>query len=80
MIPPLNAALQVVNRVGAMNRDLHRWLQIIERALKGPFIGQQSQETFVIRDGEYGIHVKRLTLDGKERATIEGSSRLVICG
>lgn len=80
MIPPLDQLLQIASPGGHVGPAFHRWLQEVERALRGPFIGQQRPRSFTIFDGEYGVHGKRLELDTGDRATILGSGRLVICG
>jgi hypothetical protein len=80
MIPLLNSALSVASGDGRISRDFHRWLDLVRRALHGPFVGQQATGSVVIRDGEGAVQVKRLLLQSNERLTIEGSGRLVICG
>jgi hypothetical protein len=48
--------------------------------VSAPFTGSQAPGSFTIADGQFGLHGKRLTLTGVQRATVEGSGRLTICG
>jgi hypothetical protein len=81
MIPLLHQSLRISDRDGGIGRDFHRWLQLIVQAVSSTFIGDQAPgRSYVIKDGQFGLHGKRLTMASKERLTIEGSGRLVICG
>lgn len=83
MISPLNEFLRIADSGGQIAREFHRWLQQLALAAtteQSPVIGDMAPGSFVIEDGQFGIHVKRLTLSGNERAAIAGSGRLVICG
>jgi hypothetical protein len=48
--------------------------------VSAPFTGSHAPGSFTIADGQFGLHGKRLTLTGVQRATVEGSGRLTICG
>ena len=81
MIPPLPYDARTSRADGSIAADFHRWLQIIAQAISSTYVADQSaNRSFVIKDGQFGIHAKRLRLAGSERVTIEGSARLVICG
>lgn len=45
-----------------------------------PFTGNQAPGTFTVADAQFGLHGKRLTLNGVERGIIAGSGRLVVNG
>lgn len=77
MITPLNKAVRIIEGAGQASREFHRWLQLIERALQGPFIGWKAQGAVTIEDGQYGLHADELTV---ENLTIKGSGVLVIHG
>lgn len=81
MMPLLNPALAIAERGGMASRAFHRWLGLVARAAGGPFIGDQSNGSFVIKEQQYALIGKRLRLKDKERLTMVGvESRLVICG
>ena len=79
MIPILQAAMQISDRV-TISRDFHRWLGLVRIALHGPFIGQQESGSVAVDDRQYAVHAKRLQLNAKERLSLKGTARLVICG
>ena len=80
MIPPLNTSLRISGDKGVVEKDFHRWLGLVSRALRGPFIGTRVSGTFAITDSEFGVIGKRLELLSKDRASILSDGRLVICG
>jgi hypothetical protein len=78
MIPPLHPALRIADDGGAIGRNFHRWLQLLQQALHGPFVGRIATGTKVIADGEYGLHAEELVLNGTEETTIDGDGVLVV--
>lgn len=52
----------------------------ITASVAAPFTGNQATGDFTIADGQFGIHGKRLTLTSTQRATLQGSARLILCG
>lgn len=48
--------------------------------IAAPFIGDQAPGSFTIPTGKFGLHGKRLTLTSTQRATIQGTARLIING
>lgn len=78
MIPPLNPGLVITSTASRITRDFHRWLQLIEKALHGPFVGVMASGSFTVLDGEYAIHADELILLGSEEATLYGDSVLVV--
>jgi hypothetical protein len=81
MIPLLNPYLRIVGGNDIIVNEFHRWLQVIARTVSSTYIADQIPLGGVAaKDGQFAIHAKRLTLTGSDRATLEGSARLVICG
>jgi hypothetical protein len=80
MTAPLSQGAGVANQSGAISRELHRWLQAVVQSVAAPFRGRQATGPVYIQAGSFGVQAKRLTLSGTQRATIDGDSRLVICG
>ncbi len=76
--PPLSYQQPVAGAGGAISSELHRWLQLIARALHGPFIGQAVTGVFVVADGQYAIQAEEVVLSGTEEPTLEGDAVLVI--
>jgi hypothetical protein len=82
VITNINPGLQITDPskpspAGIITRPFHTWLQSIQRALRGPFVGRMATGTKVIADGEYGLHAEELILNGAEEITIEGDGVLV---
>jgi hypothetical protein len=78
MIQPLDTNLRITTETGAASYLFHRWLQLIQQALHGPFIGRMATGSKVIADGEYGLHAEEIILNGVEEIVIEGDGVLVI--
>ena len=78
MMPPISYVAPVTASGGAIHPEMHRWLQLIQRALHGPFIGQKATGSFTVKDGEYAIHADELILHGSETVTLEGNATLVV--
>jgi hypothetical protein len=91
MIPPIAPGLRIIEASGIIGREFHRWLQLIAQAVSSTYIGDQSPgRSYSIKDGQFAIHAKRLTLAGSERLTIgvivgadtseTAPARMVLCG
>lgn len=78
MISPLQPRLRIVDAAGVIVSEFHRWLQLLERALRGPFIGQVATGSFVVLDGQSALQGEELLLSGTEEASLEGDAVLVI--
>lgn len=52
----------------------------VTASVSAPFTGNQAPGSFTIATGQFGIHGKRLTLTTTQRATIQGTARLIIKG
>ena len=78
MIPPIHPALRITDAAGAIGRDFHRWLQLIARALRGPFAGLFAPGPVAVTANEYAIHAEELVANGTDEAAIEGDGVLVV--
>lgn len=49
-------------------------------SVAAPFTGNQAPGSFTVATGQFALHGKRLELTGSQRATLEGTGRLIVCG
>ena len=81
MKTPLNESLPIADRHGVITRNFHRWLRLlVTESASTPRIFDEAPGTFSIADGQHGLFIKRLTLSGSQRGTMQGSARMVGCG
>lgn len=86
MISPLQPSLriaesgspQIPGSAGVITRDFHRWLQLIERHLRGPLRGLFAPGQVVIGTDEYAIAGDEYLTDGNNEVALEGDSVLVV--
>lgn len=81
MIAPLNAVLRIADRTGTLTRDFKRWLDHIAISISSTYVADKApQRSFVIKTGQFGVHVDELILHGTESVTLEGDAVMVILG
>lgn len=78
MIPILQHSLRIAMASGTIEAEFHRWLQAVQRALRGPFIGLFAPGSFVVTTDEYAILAEELVLHDTDEATLQGDAVLVV--
>lgn len=69
---------EVPGRTNTAFRQLVHDMALILKAIGGVFVGSYTPGNVSAPDGSYALTVKRLTLTGTERLTLEGTAQLRI--